>query len=296
MRRLRCTAAGRVVGACDDNSTGGKARNAFAKPMAGDGGGAAVAAGASSAGPAGATAAAERRRAAVARRAAQHGRQSFPGPGRARRHHARTGGGDGEERAGEGAVRVPYVPEIVKDQIRKDVEAELAPSIKQEVTDQVGAKGALFSALPDWLRRIHWTGDVRVRGEGDLFARDNVTDVYLNYNEINLDGGIEKAGLAALLNTTRDQERLRLRARFGFDADLDSGWSASLRLATGSTGEIIATTNQTLGTYGAGYTATIDQGYLRWTGQTSDAGQVFTAYAGRFASPWLSTDLVWYNY
>jgi hypothetical protein len=194
-----------------------------------------------------------------------------------------------------GAVRVPYVPEIVKDQIRKDVVAELSPDIKKEVAQQLSSKGTVFSALPAWLQRMTWSGDIRVRGEGDLFARDNITNVYLNYDQINSLGGFQKAGALAFANTTKDQDRLRLRARFGFDTDLGSGWTAALRIATGSTGEIIATTNQSLGTYGAGYTATIDQGYLRWSGKWSDDAQIFTAYGGRFGSPWLGTDLVWYN-
>jgi hypothetical protein len=200
-----------------------------------------------------------------------------------------------QQKEEEGAVRVPYVPEIVKDEIKKDILSQVSPNIRQEVHDQVGNKSTLFQALPEWMRRFTWSGDVRVRGEGDEFSADNVTNVYLNYNQINADGGVEKAGALALLNTTRDQERLRLRARFGFDVDLDDGWTAALKMATGSTGEVVATTNQTLGTYGAGYTATIDQGYIRWTGKWSDGDQQFTAYAGRFSNPWLSTDLVWYN-
>jgi hypothetical protein len=195
----------------------------------------------------------------------------------------------------QNAVRVPYVPEIVKDQIRKDVLAEVKPTIKNDVAQELNKPGTVFSALPAWMRRFTWSGDIRIRGEGDQFATDNVTDVYLNYNEINSLGGIEKAGPLALLNVTRDQDRLRLRARFGFDINLESGWTAALKLATGSTGEVIATTNQTLGTYGQGYTATIDQGYLRWTGKWLDDSQIFTAYAGRFSSPWIGTDLVWYN-
>jgi len=159
-----------------------------------------------------------------------------------------------------GAVRVPYVPEIVKDQIRKDVLAEVSPTIKNEVANELSSQGAVFNGLPEWMRRISWSGDARVRGEGDLFARDNVINTYFNYNEVNALGGFQKAGQLEFLNTTKDQERLRLRARFGFDADLGSGWSASLRMATGSNGEVIATTNQTLGTYGAGYTARSTRG------------------------------------
>jgi hypothetical protein len=67
-----------------------------------------------------------------------------------------------------------------------------------------------------------------------------------------------------------------------------------VRLATG-TGETYITTNQTLGTYGARYQITLDQGFVRWLGSASSERQLFTATAGRFANPWVSTDLVWYN-
>jgi len=200
-----------------------------------------------------------------------------------------------QEKAEEGAVRVPYVPEIVKDEIRKEVVQELGPSVKKEVVDEVSSKGSLFSALPDWIQHMSWTGDIRVRGEGDDFANTNATNAYLDFNQVNAKGGVESAGPQGLLNTTRNQDRLRLRVRFGFDANLGAGFTSGVRLATGSTGEIIATTNQTLGTYGAGYTATIDQGYIRWTGTASSGRQIFTLTGGRFENPFIGTDLVWYN-
>jgi hypothetical protein len=200
-----------------------------------------------------------------------------------------------QQKAEEGAVRVPYVPEIVKDQIRDELAAELGPSVKQQVVQEVSSKGSLFSALPEWIQRMQWSGDIRLRGEADDFANNNATNYYLDYNAINSAGGVSKAGSAALLNTTQDDNRLRTRLRFGFDDDLGSGWSMAMRLATGSTGEVIATTNQTLGTYGQGYTTTLDQAFLRWTGRSASGQQVFTAYGGRFDNPWISTDLIWYN-
>src|SRR5262245_16212735 len=53
-----------------------------------------------------------------------------------------------EEKADAGAVRVPYVPEIVKDEIRKQVAAELAPEVTRNVIEQAqsedwGVPGAL---------------------------------------------------------------------------------------------------------------------------------------------------------
>jgi hypothetical protein len=200
-----------------------------------------------------------------------------------------------QEQAEKGAIRVPYVPQIVKDEISKQVAAQVAPTVKQEVVDEVGSKGALFAALPEWMQRMTWTGDIRVRGEADMFAKDNATGFYYDFNQVNSAGGIEKAGAAAFLNTTEDQNRLRLRVRFGVDTVLGSGFTAGLRLATGDTGEIVATTNQTLGNYGAGYTVSFDQAYIRWTGESYTGHQIFTTTAGRFENPWVSSDLLWYN-
>lgn len=200
-----------------------------------------------------------------------------------------------QEKEEAGAVRVPYVPEIVKEQISKQVEADLGPSIKQDVVNEVGSKGSLFSALPDWVQRMRWSGSVRLRYELDDFANTNATNLYLDFNQINSKGGIEKAGLSALLNTSEDQKRLRVRALLGFDTDLGYGFSMGTRLATGSVGEVLATTNQTLGTYGSGYTITADLAYIRWINQAFNDRQVVTFTGGRFENPWISTDLIWYN-
>ena len=102
-----------------------------------------------------------------------------------------------QEEADKGAVRVPYVPQIVKDEIKKEVVDEITPSVKQQVAADLSAPGTVASALPDWVRRMVWTGDVRVRYEGDNFGRDNAQDSYLDFNAVNAAGGIIKAGAKA---------------------------------------------------------------------------------------------------
>lgn len=198
-----------------------------------------------------------------------------------------------QEEADKGAVRVPYVPQIVKEEIRKEVVAELGPSVKQEVVNEVSSKDSLRSALPEWVQLMHWSGDVRTRIEGDNYGHSNAQNTYFDYNVINAKGGKDQAGVGALYNTTLDRDRLRVRVRFGFDADLGAGFTAGAYLATGA-GEVYITTNQTEGTYGARYQVALDQGYLRWTNDGSGR-QLFSAEAGRFARPFLGTDLVWYN-
>src|SRR5579862_6329565 len=53
-----------------------------------------------------------------------------------------------------GVVRVPYVPQIVKDQIRDEVKAEVLKEAKAE-------NWAQPNVFPEWVRRIDWYGDFR---------------------------------------------------------------------------------------------------------------------------------------
>ena len=120
----------------------------------------------------------------------------------------------------ENAVRVPYVPQIVKDEITKEVAAEVRPTIKGEVAAEFSPAN-VRSGLPEWLQRFTWTGDVRFRGEADDYGRNNATFSYLDFNAVNASGGIVAAGGKAYIDTNADVDRARVRVRFGFDADLE---------------------------------------------------------------------------
>lgn len=199
---------------------------------------------------------------------------------------------DAEEKAEAGAVRVPFVPEIVREEIRKEVLAELTPAVTREVIAEASNSEALAGALPEWVRRMRWTGDLRVRGQSDTFGPDNVQNFYLDVPRVNAAGGITRAGAGALANTTEDRQRLRARLRLGVETELGWGWTAAARLATGNFTDPVST-NQTLGNYGNRYTVGVEQAYLRWMGQTNVGRQQLTVTAGRMASPWVSSDLIW---
>jgi hypothetical protein len=192
-----------------------------------------------------------------------------------------------------GAVRVPYVPEIVKEEIRKQVISELAPQVAKEVVGQGQSEGwAVPNALPDWARRIRWSGDMRVRGQSDLFSEDNVSGTYFDMNAINEAGGINEAGLDAIANTTQDRSRMRARLRLGLDAELGRGWTVGTRLTSGNLRDPVST-NQTLGNTGQRYQTDIDLAYAAWSGTSSDQRHTLNLSGGRIQNPWLSYDLVW---
>lgn len=198
-----------------------------------------------------------------------------------------------QDAAEANAVRVPYVPEIVKEEIRKQVTQELAPEVAKQVVEQGQAEGWASSAmLPDWLHRVRWSGDVRVREQSDLFASDNAPNAYNNVQAINDAGGIGKAGLGALANTTEDRYRLRARLRLGLDAELGRGWTVGSRLTSGNLRDPVST-NQTLGNTGFRYQTDIDLAYANWSGTSSDQRHTLNFIGGRIPNPWQSYDLVW---
>jgi Putative porin len=197
-----------------------------------------------------------------------------------------------QDKAEEGAVRVPYVPQIVRDQIRDEVKQELASQVADEVVERAQNESwGVPGALPDWARRVRLFGDIRVRGQGDTYAEDNIPNYYRDVLTVNERGGIDRAGLAAFVNTTEDRQRLRARLRFGLEAELGYNFAMGMRLATGNFRDPVST-NQTLGNTGARYNVGVDLAWLRWNAQTRAARQSLAVSAGRIVNPFNSTDLV----
>ena len=196
----------------------------------------------------------------------------------------------------EGAVRVPFVPQIVKDEISKQVAESLKPAVVADVLKEAKTeKWGVPGAMPDWLSRIRVVGDVRLRAEDILFANDNSQNFYYDFNTVNSKGGILRAGTSAFLNVTEDRPRLRARARFGAEADLGPMFTAGIRLATGNTTDP-GSENQTLGVTGARYNIGVDQVYIRLDERGPKQFSWLTAIGGKFANPWLApTDLIYHK-
>src|ERR1700730_8401608 len=85
----------------------------------------------------------------------------------------------------ENAVRVPYVPQIVKDEISKQVAKTVEPTVVADVVDQAKKeRWGIPGALPEWLSRVSVFGDVAVRGQSDLFDKNNSPGI-LDFNVVN---------------------------------------------------------------------------------------------------------------
>lgn len=189
--------------------------------------------------------------------------------------------------AAPGDVRVQYVPAIVRDQIRDQVKAEVMATAKQE-------NWAQPNTFPDWVSRITFDGDIRLRSESRFFADNNSNEI-VDYAKLNDSGPYDvnkdtNSKLPPLLNTREDRDNLfRLRARLGMKAVISPEWTAGIRIGTGSDNNPVSTT-QTLGGGFGKKDIWLDQGYLTWK-----AIQDLTLTGGRIANPFYSTDMLYSN-
>jgi len=174
----------------------------------------------------------------------------------------------GKAETGKDVVRVVYVPEHVKREIRDQVRQEVVAQAKLERWGDV-------NAVPEWLDRLKWEGDFRLRYQGDLFADTNAPET------------IFKAAGQNLNNTLEDRQRERVRLRLGLNANVTGGVDAGIRITTGNTTDPVST-NQTLGNTGNKYSLVLDRAFIKLR-PIDD----LTLWGGRIPNPFFSTDLVW---
>jgi hypothetical protein len=174
--------------------------------------------------------------------------------------------------AQEKVIRVPYVPQMVRDNIKEEIRQEVVAQAKQE---RWGAPGT----MPEWLDRIKFYGDFRLRYQYNQLDEGNAP--YLNVQDTNSGGGL------VLLNTTENNDLWRIRLRLGMDAKVADWATVGLRLTTGSNANPVSA-NQTLGNTFNRNNFALDRAYLKL-----DPASWITINGGRIPNPWFYTDLVW---
>lgn len=196
-----------------------------------------------------------------------------------------------------GTVRVTYIPGSVRRQMVQEV--------KQEVMDQAYTDHwAAPHQYPEWLTRLTFFGDLRVRYEGIYFptngtnGNDN-TGAFPNFNAINTGAPFDVAGtvFSPQLDVDQDRTRVRLRARAGLAFDLGEGFTSGLRVATGENNSPVSP-NQSLGAAGSGqggsfskYALWLDRAFLRYDVGSSARGAAVSL--GRFENPFFASTMIW---
>ena len=187
--------------------------------------------------------------------------------------------------AADGTQTVPYVPQVVRDQIVEQVRTEMTAKAQAEGWAKPGE-------VAEWTKRLTFSGDIRARADGMLFGEGNAQDL-VNWGAINA-GNAFQANRATpgyvrppYLNAVENRWAMRLRARLGLKARIDDWISAELRVATGNdTGPV--STNQTLGQHGefGKYAIWLDRANIVLTPVEDVKVSI-----GRFANPFWSSAL-----
>jgi hypothetical protein len=174
-------------------------------------------------------------------------------------------------------VRVPYVPESVRAQMKEEIRNDVLATAREE--NWIDAR-----QLPAWVRGIKVEGDVRVRAEAALLDNTNTPpELYQLQNLL----GSTPAWSPDIVNTRTDRQRLTLRARLGVVAKPGDDVTAGVRITSGGTTPV-ASQSITMGNDFQRTVVTLDRAYVRW-----EPRQNLRFEAGRTATPFYGTDLLW---
>jgi hypothetical protein len=195
----------------------------------------------------------------------------------------------------EGAVRVPYVPQIVKDEIAKQVADQVKPEVVAGVVQDAKQEGwGVPGALAEWLNRTRISGSVTLREEDVMYAKNNVPNYYLNYYAINQAGGIAQAGQNAYEDVNVDQVRFRGKARLAVDSSITDSVTAGMRVVTGNTSDLVSETQTLDGT--APYAFGLDELYIRFDERNAQKFPWLSVVGGKFLNPYgTPTDLIFHK-
>lgn len=158
--------------------------------------------------------------------------------------------------------------------LNEDIQEQVRLRIQEEIPKEI-KRLDLKAPIPEWMRKVRFGGDVRLRHQTDRYDENNAL--------------LAKADGSGQMNTRIDQDRFRYRVRVGAAVKVSEQVEATVRLATGTTSNPVST-NTTFGDYMNKDAILIDQAYLKW-----QATDTLSLYGGRMPNPWFSSDLVWDN-
>ncbi|RRS06335.1 hypothetical protein EIP75_01750 [Aquabacterium soli] len=193
---------------------------------------------------------------------------------------------------GKPVLRVPYVPDSVRNQIRDEVKEEVLAQAKAE-------RWGVPNATPSWVDRIRIEGDMRVRYQRDDASENNTSAITYLAAELNNANGISRIPDFAAYRLTStnlpqpvndpasDRSRERVRLRLGVSAKVTDEVGVGVRLATGNATDRVST-NQTMGQNFNKYQLFVDRAFVRL-----DPAEWVTIQGGRIPNPWFSSEMTW---
>lgn len=192
---------------------------------------------------------------------------------------------------GKTIIRVPYVPESVKVQMRDQIKAEVLAETRSE---RLSAPGAAKGQI-----RIQMEGDVRLRAETTRLDKGNTkaNDYFLNNSIRTRAADIwgNTSNEIHNFNTQENTRRTRLRMRLGVNATISETVAAGITFSTGSSTSGPTSSNQTLGqgnTQNPGFfnksSVVLERAFIKY-----EPISWLSFSGGRIRNPFFATDLVW---
>lgn len=189
------------------------------------------------------------------------------------------------------AVRVTYIPNIVKTQIRDEIKEDVIADAREVIYKDP-------SFVPDWVRKIKPFADIRVRYEGIYFPSGNDdTGVFPDFDAINTGAPFDVTGdeFSPQLNVSENRDRFRIRLRLGAEFDLGEGFTMGARLASGDSNSPVSP-NQTLGRPDGNfnkYAIWFDRAFISYE-IADEYDQTLALTVGRFDNPFFRvSQIMW---
>lgn len=170
----------------------------------------------------------------------------------------------------EKTVRVQYIPQHVKQAMREEIEHDVMEKLNYKAGERLG--------VPEWIDRISFHGDIRLRGQADEFPGDNADFQALSD---------DPTRAMNLNNSSEERRRSRIRARLAADVRINDWLTGGLQFVTGQQNTPV-TPNQTEGIAQGKYLFTLDRAFLQ-----AKLADWATVTGGRFGNPFMFTDMLW---
>lgn len=206
---------------------------------------------------------------------------------------------DAEAAEEDEAMKVSYVPDSLRNQMREEIRRQVLADLGAATPD--GKNSAVALALPGLEEdKFDLFGDIRIRYELQQFPEGNDnTGSFPNFNAINTGVPFDTAGFVFSPQRNVDEERMRFRyrVRVGGEWQLSDGWSTGIRIATGENNSPV-TTNQSIGLTNQGqgggfskYAIWLDRAFAKYHVDFG-TGASLEILAGRYDSPFMATPVI----
>jgi len=170
-----------------------------------------------------------------------------------------------------------YVQKITQNvvtEVKKNIDEQVQTEVAQKAKD--GTLAGFGPEIPEWLRKLRISGDIRLRYEPVFYA---------NTNGLILDPNNPTQQIRSTLNSQAEY----LLARLKVEADINDQVTLGVRIASGNQTNP-GSDNSIMGDYFIKDGFLLDQAYLLF----KPIGEL-SIWAGRIPNPWFYTDLIWAN-